>query len=335
MTKFNATSSSNGTAGVFGNDVSSSSTFNAGTSGSSVRGFGVMGKSTSGFGVLGFSTSGVGVQGTSPNFTGINAYGGVQTNCSPERGCTDSYPALSIVGIPACCSGVWNDIIDACQGGPRVCDANHAVFSVTNLGGVVAPQFGSVGGVVSLSNYCACFSTILVADSVSVGSYVQPGTGNIFADGNVDILGQYQKKGSCVAGCSAATATSAGRAVTSYSAQETSPTIEDFGEAQLVTGLASVRLDPKFANVVEQRANYLVFITPEGDANTLYVTQKSMGGFTVRESHGGRSTIAFSYRIVAKPFGSHEARLPMVELPKLRASSPKQRAWHPGGAVPR
>jgi hypothetical protein len=45
--------------------------------------------------------------------------------------------------------------------------------------------------------------------------------------------------------------------------------------------------------------------------------QKSIAGFAVRESHGGRSTLSFSYRIVAKPFGSREPRLPMVSLPKL------------------
>jgi len=142
--------------------------------------------------------------------------------------------------------------------------------------------------------------------------------------------GSYQKNATCVAGCTVATTASAGRAVTTYAPTVSQPTIEDFGEAQLVNGQTSVRLDPKFANVVDQMANYLVFITPEGDANTLYVTQKSMGGFTVRESRGGRSTLMFSYRIVAKPFGSREARLPMVELPKLRASAPKQpRRFHP------
>src|SRR5579871_4250323 len=59
------------------------------------------------------------------------------------------------------------------------------------------------------------------------------------------------------------------------------------------------------------------YSTPEGDAN-LYIAQETPVGFSVRETHGGLSTISFSYRIVAKPFGSHEARLPMVELPRLR-----------------
>lgn len=142
---------------------------------------------------------------------------------------------------------------------------------------------------------------------------------NITSNGSFEIngSGQYQKNGGCVAGCSVATATSPGHAVTTYASMASQPTVEDFGEAQLVSGQSDVHLDPKFANVVDQSAGYLVFVTPEGDAN-LYVAQKTPVGFSVRETHGGHSSISFSYRIVAKPFGSHEARLPMVELPRLR-----------------
>jgi hypothetical protein len=47
----------------------------------------------------------------------------------------------------------------------------------------------------------------------------------------------------------------------------------------------------------------MVFITPEGGSNRLYVVNKTAAGFEVHENRGGRSTLAFSYRIVAKPFG--------------------------------
>jgi hypothetical protein len=46
------------------------------------------------------------------------------------------------------------------------------------------------------------------------------------------------------------------------------------------------------------------------------VTQKSAQGFAVRESYGGHSTLAFSYRIVAKPFGNKSPRLPNYVAPK-------------------
>jgi hypothetical protein len=86
----------------------------------------------------------------------------------------------------------------------------------------------------------------------------------------------------------------------------------------LQNGNAYVYLDPAFANVIERGAKYLVFITPEGDSRGLYVTEKTARGFVVRENMGGHSTLAFSYRIVAKPLGSHEQRLPMLELPRIR-----------------
>jgi hypothetical protein len=143
--------------------------------------------------------------------------------------------------------------------------------------------------------------------------------------GNINITGQIFTGGTCASGC-ARTPGKPGVQVQSYTPKEAVPTIEDFGEAQLVAGQVYVHLDPVFANAIEQRANYLVFITPEGDNRGLYVTQKSTSGFVVRESQGGRSTLAFSYRIVAKPFGTEGmARLQMVVLravPKLLPVTP-------------
>lgn len=51
----------------------------------------------------------------------------------------------------------------------------------------------------------------------------------------------------------------------------------------------------------------------------LYVTRKSPSGFAVRESQGSHTTLAFGYRIVAKPFGDRSARLPMVPLRTVSA----------------
>lgn len=345
-TKFNSTSLSNSREGLIGNDISTSGGFNAGVRGLSTRGFGVAGQSTSGIGVDGVSStneavrgvvgagvassfhdgvggydnsisgstntgvfgntfrgegvlgrslgSGIGARGSSVSGVGVSADGGFS-----DIHTGDQLPALSIVSD-------GTDLIDACPPSTaNPCDSFNSIFTV------------DLNGVVTAKGDIASFTDIDSSRNF-----------NLFGTGG------YLKNSACVAGCTVATATSAGRAVVTYAPTVSQPTIEDFGETQLVNGQTSVRLDPKFANVVDQRANYLVFITPEGDANTLYVTQKSMGGFTVRESHGGRSTLMFSYRIVAKPYGSREARLPMVELPKLRASTPKQRAWHPGGVVP-
>ena len=133
-----------------------------------------------------------------------------------------------------------------------------------------------------------------------------------------------------MAGCSSSSTIT--RRVKTYSPQVAQPTVEDNGEAQLVGGAAYVRVDPAFANVIDQRTVYSVSITPEGDSNGLFVSQKTLTGFMVHENHAGRSTLAFEYRIVAKPFGSTAKRLPMVDIPLRRTIG--ARSWHPGGAVP-
>jgi hypothetical protein len=73
---------------------------------------------------------------------------------------------------------------------------------------------------------------------------------------------------------------------------------EDFGAAKLTRGRAIVKLDADFAKVIKRE--YHVFLTPEGDCRGLYVRRKSAANFEVRELMGGKSSIAFSYRIVGR-----------------------------------
>jgi hypothetical protein len=74
---------------------------------------------------------------------------------------------------------------------------------------------------------------------------------------------------------------------------------EDFGSAKLARGRAVVKLDANFAKVIK-RGDYRVFVTPEGDCQGLYVRRKSANSFEVRELTGGKSSVAFSYRIVGR-----------------------------------
>jgi hypothetical protein len=342
FTLFKSTSPTSFKAGVIGNDQSASGNFDVGVFGKSVRGTGAYGSSTSGVGtsgtsanndgvygastsyvgvygkstgylgvfgtgptygvagstsgsgagVYGTSTNGVGVLGTATSGVGVNAVGGGFDG-------THEFPALSIVGNMTGINN--NDLIDACSPGTaNPCDELNSVFRVDGFGRVIEVQV--------------------------------PGTYVTLSGGFVNITGQYQINGFCEVGCAAATTTSAGRAVVTYAPQSSQPMIEDNGEAQLVNGEAHVRVDPAFANVINQRTVYSVSLTPEGDSNGLFVTQKTLTGFIVHENHGGRSTLAFEYRIVAKPFGSTAKRLPMVDTPLRRAVG--ARSGRPGGVVP-
>ena len=103
---------------------------------------------------------------------------------------------------------------------------------------------------------------------------------------------------------------------------------EDFGTAKLKGGRTVVKLDADFAKVIK-RGDYRVFVTPEGDCRGLYV-HRSAASFEVRELMGGKSSIAFSYRIVGRRkditgrrrFAKIDTRLP---LPPTATRPPRTR----------
>ena len=97
-----------------------------------------------------------------------------------------------------------------------------------------------------------------------------------------------------------------------YGLQSTEVKIEDFGSAQLSRGKANVQIDSTFAETVNLNVDYQVFLTPLGDCNGLYVTDKSATGFVVRELGGGTSNVGFDYRIVAKRVGYEDQRMEVV-----------------------
>ena len=86
QTKFNSTSQSNGQRAVFGQDLSTSGSFNIGVFGLSPRGVAVAGNSTTGQGVDGYSHDGAGVFGVSTTLDGVEGNGarfgvyGISTN---------------------------------------------------------------------------------------------------------------------------------------------------------------------------------------------------------------------------------------------------------------
>ncbi len=135
-------------------------------------------------------------------------------------------------------------------------------------------------------------------------------------NGNLTVAGTVTQHGSAMT----VRTTSHGDQVGTYAPQQSSPTMEDFGEAQLVEGRAVVRLDPRFASTIDGRYRYLVFLTAQGDSNGLYVAQKTADAFLVREHNETSnfrerrvSNVIFDYRIVAQPYGSVTERLPAYD----------------------
>ncbi len=92
--------------------------------------------------------------------------------------------------------------------------------------------------------------------------------------------------------------------------------IEDFGEAALVKGKASVKLDREFVGVAET-GSYHVFLTPYGDSAGLFVSTRTRAGFEVREQGGGTSRLKFSYRVVARRKDVKVKRFQRISRPSV------------------
>lgn len=114
---------------------------------------------------------------------------------------------------------------------------------------------------------------------------------------------------------SAAVPLKSGKMVKVYSQESTQVWFEDFGSARLVGGVATVRLDSKYAQLVDTKLPYHVFVTPNGDCHGLYIAQKDRNSFEVRELGGGSSNVEFDYRISALRNGYENVRLEPAKLP--------------------
>ncbi len=168
-------------------------------------------------------------------------------------------------------------------------------FSTTASGGtgVAGQVFANVTG-------AAAF-----VGAASAGNYAAYFTGETHIVGNFFVSGGAK-------GAAIKHADGTHRAV--YCEEAPESWLTDYGQAKLVGGKADVKIDAEFAGIVKTD-NYLVFTSPEGDSNGLYVTNKTAQGFSVREQKGGASSLVFSYRIAVKRSDIAAGRLAKVTLP--------------------
>jgi hypothetical protein len=187
--------------------------------------------------------------------------------------------------------------------------AGPGVVGTSNTGYGVAGYSGSSLGVLAQNSSAtnAAFAAWNTSQSPAPVMLGLSQLGLVFeldGYGNVTIDGQIYTNGSCGFGCSRT------RHVESFAARTSQPTLDDVGESTMRGGSAHVALDPAFANAIDGHKQYVVLLTPEGDAS-LYVNDRTPHGFDVRQVGGGHANVAFAYRIVAKPYGVKDERLPM------------------------
>ncbi|HWY55257.1 MAG TPA: hypothetical protein VNZ03_12385 [Terriglobales bacterium] len=122
------------------------------------------------------------------------------------------------------------------------------------------------------------------------------------------------------------------RKVALYAVESPENWFEDFGSGQLSNGAVTIALEPTFRQTVNTDTEYHVFLTPNGDSRGLYVTQKTVTSFEVREQGGGTSSIAFDYRIVARRKGYEQIRL--ADKTQLMNTPRPKRAQGPRSVMP-
>jgi len=324
-------------SGVLGVDASTDrGSGNTGVTGFSANGTGVSGttdhNSADGIpraGVVGVDASTVGIEdigvsGSSTNGTGVQGVtsgGGAGQNIAGVSGIALAQNSFG-VGV----FGQSNGLGAAVEGDSL--NGEPGVFGFA----VAGPTSAASVGVIAESDGTGLFALVSAGDVhpavLAIGGTTDPTTNSLVTEdnsnnptfwvdngGSAHVRGLIFTGGPCSAGC-ARSKDSEVREVQRYTPQEAVPTIEDVGEAQLSNGSAYVRMDPAFANVMDAKAAYLVFVTPQGLTRGLYVTNKTAQGFQVQEQPGGSASVAFDYRIVAKPFGQSAPRLPMITGPK-------------------
>jgi len=269
------------------------------------------------FGVQGISTINPGDTIHVPDFGPAGVYGGAMTSpgvtgWSKEN---DGCQGFSFTGTAIRAASFFGPGIDSLSG------ALTGVRGVSDVQGPPVPNTLNIAGVVGSSNQQhgvigtsnAAVGVIGFSNNIGVRGYVT-------APGAVagQFIGDLQVTGTKAAVVPFPDGTY--RAL--YCMESPELWFEDFGTAKLKRGRALVHLDADFAKVIK-RGDYKVFLTPEGDCRGLYLRRRA-ASFQVRELMGGKSSIAFSYRIVGRRkdinghrrFAKIDTRLPLPAAPK-------------------
>ena len=242
---------------------------------------GVLGTALTQPGVLGISESGPGVEGSGLKRTGVYGSSGY------DAGVT----AQSFAGVGVFAGSYMEDGVFGKSG----LDSGPVVPNTSNIAGVVGSS-GQQHGVIGTSK--ASVGVVGFSNNIGVLGYTTtPGVLAGLFIGDVEIDGNLTVKGTFPKGC--AVPFPDGTYRTLYCMESPEVWFEDFGAAKLKRGRVIVKLDADFAKVIK-RGDYKVFLTPEGDCRGLYVRRKSAANFEVREFMSGKSSVAFSYRIVGR-----------------------------------
>ncbi|MBD5655383.1 MAG: hypothetical protein IAI50_09390 [Candidatus Eremiobacteraeota bacterium] len=290
---------SNGFAGVYGSSPAGWGVY--GLNQSEVSGAGVYGSSPS-VGVYGTATAdgGAAIQGYANN-NGTGVFGDSESGYALEGITDEGYGVVAQAYDQG--NGVYVSVDGPGYGLSSYTNGGLAIYG-NNSNGIGSDLEGSYIGIVGRAPASGGYPMVLTDSNENDVFYVD-GVGDVYYSGGLINFARVKGGGS----------------IKSFSAKTTSPTVEDTGTAELVNGVAQVRLDPTFAASIDSKTAYRVFVTPGGDTRGLFVATKSPSGFVVRESQAGRSTVTFDYRIVATALGQAGQRMAFVNGSGPRAAA--------------
>ena len=284
--------------------VEGSSTSNIGVEGSSSSSVGVYGTSAFNVGVEGTSDSVIGVYGTSTNGTGVK--GLTSSTLEGEAavvGINNYVAGMGVFGVTGSTSSTWKSLRDQGYGA--------GVWGDVSIPEQRLPTFGVMG--TADDDYAGWFQNnstelpaLLVRNTANTPDAYVAFIGGSFGSCQVDTSGDLFCNGTKSAVVPVDNNT---RKVALYAVESPENWFEDFGSGQLSNGVATIEVEPTFAQTVNLDVDYHVFLTPKGDSKGLYISQTTPTSFEVRESGSGHSTVAFDYRIVARRKGYETVRL--------------------------
>jgi hypothetical protein len=225
--------------------------------------------SGAGAGVFGqanaLSGNGIGVDGYAASTTAVGVYG------------QNGFQSTTGGGFAGSGVAVWGD------GG-----------NTTGTRGVLGTADDGIAGFFQNNSSSGLDALYASANNSSSNPFVAEGAGGnyCYVDSGGDL--------NCSGAKNAVVPIDGGRRTVAMSAIESPQNwFEDFGSAQLASGVAIVTLDADFIQTVNTEMDYKVFPVPNGDCKGLFVTHKTPTSFEVRELGGGTSSVSFDYRITA------------------------------------
>jgi hypothetical protein len=325
-----------------GSAINATTTNGVGVFANAPTGDAVIGNTNSGYGLIGTANSGEGINGTT-----ISGAAGVEGDSSSNGylmpavlGAQFGSDGINVGALGTTASGAGAGVYGQ-NGGTQSSNgaANGLGAGIWGDAGTAEDGQAAIVGTADgqeagdFRNDSSTIPTLSIINYSNFPLYAQGGC--VFGDNN----GVYECTGtayceivsgdlSCTGSKNAVVPIDGGQRIVALSAIESPKNwFEDFGSEHLSNGVATITLDPEYAQTVNTEENYHVYLTPNGDCKGLYISQKTPTSFEVRELGRGTSNIAFDYRIVAlrKNFESIRLKDHTHDLDSVKALEAKRR----------